>query len=218
MAADTLLREPLPPLAGMAPHAIGAAMLPSQRETGFGMVIRQDSFPAGHRMATLTVSTQPTEMRIFLGVTADASCRGRPVIGSFGMATRACCLQMPANQRIVSQTMVEFCWCKRDQSMSAPMMLAMTSLALLRPGVGFSMKPPGPANVAGNPLMTSKAFAVLGLTLERGMAAIALLLYFRVRGTQRSRADQLFPRALRTGVRCQQQQGDKRKDQPPEMH
>ncbi len=50
------------------------------------------------------------------------------------------------------------------------------------------------------------------------MAAIALFLYLRVSGTERARAYQLLPRALCTGVRRQQQQGDKRKEQPPEMH
>ncbi|WP_425233350.1 hypothetical protein [Sphingorhabdus sp.] len=125
---------------------------------------------------------------------------------------------MPADQRVVGQTMVEFCRCKRDQTMAAPVMLAMAGFALLRPGVGFAMKTPGPANVARNSLVASKAFVVLSLAFERGMAAIALLLYFRVCRTQWAGADQLFPRALGTGVRRQQQQGDKRKDQPPEMH
>lgn len=56
MAADALLREPLPTLAGMAAHTIGAAMLAGQRKTGFGMIVRQDGLPACHRMATLAVS------------------------------------------------------------------------------------------------------------------------------------------------------------------
>ncbi len=153
VASCTLLRQPLPPLTGMAAHTIGTAVLTRQRETGFGMAVRQDGLPACHCMTALAVSTQPTEMRIFLGVTADASCRGRSVIGAFGMATRTCCLRMPADKRVVGQTMVEFCRCKRDQSMPAPVMLAMAGLALLRPGVGFSMKTCGPTDVAGNPFV-----------------------------------------------------------------
>lgn len=125
---------------------------------------------------------------------------------------------MPSDQRIIGEAVVELCRSKRDQSMPAPMMLAVARLALLRPGVGFAMKPRRPADVASDPLVACQAFPVLCLALERGMAAVALFLDFCVSRAQRTGADELFPSTLGTGVRRQQQQGDKRKYQPPEMH
>lgn len=97
MAADTLLRQALPLLPRMASHARCGPMLPGQRKAGLRMIEGQRLFPVEHRMAALTISTQPSQMRVLLGVAGRADRGGSAKLVAITMTSSAGCFGMAAH-------------------------------------------------------------------------------------------------------------------------
>lgn len=166
VAADALLWQILPLLAGMASHTRGCPMLACQYKTRFSVIEGQRLFPAEHSMASLAVSTQSPEMRVLLGMAGrTSSCCSAKLI-AIAMTARAGGLGMAANQRVVGQIVVEANLLERNQRKITAMMFTVACFTGLRFCRRFSVKSCGSLDIRGNTFVTCKTFSILCLACE----------------------------------------------------
>lgn len=202
----------------MTPHAGDVAVLTGQRKAGFSMIIGQSILPPGDRMASLTIAAKATQMRIFFGMATGASRRSRPITAARFVTADALGFGMPANQRIIGQTVVERCRVKGDNPVSSTMMFAMTGFALLRSGGGFAVKTCTLVYVTCDAFVARQAHAVHGFFLESLVTAVTLLLQLGMGRAEGTRAYNFFPSGLRVGIGRQQDRTQQRQNGAPKPH
>jgi len=212
---DALGWSSCPALACMAGEASNRPVRAGQGKAGRPVVEGQGLLPAVDRMAGLAILAQPPKMRVLSRVAGGACGRNTAKMAAGPMAPRTGGLGMAAEQRIVGHLVIETCLCKTYQRETPPVMLAVTGLAGLGPGVRLSVESQSAAHIGADSRVACKAFSVLCLAGKGFMAGRAIGFEPSVCAAQRARRDEPFHNALRKGqMRGQCQPGDGKEAQP----
>lgn len=218
MARYAGCRRSRPTLSDMASHTALCAVRAGQCKSGSGMIERQRCRPSGNAMAALAIAAQPPAMWLRIAMATGAGGRRGAKMGAGAMAPGAGCARMTADQRIISQSMVERRAVETHQRKAAPMMVAMTNSAFLCPRGGATVEPLPRRNIAGDAAMTGEAATVLRGARKRLVARIASRFEPRVRSSKRPRGYQSLHDTLRAGALRAQHQCNRKKQASPKSH
>lgn len=156
-------------------------------------------------------------MRVLFRMAIGACGRQAAVMRIIAVAPGTRCFCVTAEQWVICQLMIEACAIETGQLIAAPMMLAMTGFAGLRPRRRFAVIPPAALHVCRNAFMTCETFSILRFAGKGGVAAGTIRLKLRMRTGQGARRDEaLHDRLRRQGLHVEQRcnNDQKAKDRP----
>lgn len=218
MARDALGRRARPSLACMACEASNRPVGAGEGKAGRPVVEGQGLLPAVDRVAGLAILSQPSKVRVLPRVAGGACGRYAAEMPTGPMAPRARGPGMAAEQRIICQLVIEACLCKTHQCETSPVMLAVTGLAGLRPGIRLPVESQPAAYIGADSRVAGKALSVLRLAGKGFVARRAICFQPGMRTAQGPRRDQPFHDALGKGQMCGQCQPCNGKKAQPAPH